>query len=101
MQALLHAEQETGCEGTFRPSANYTAAVGYAALRARMFTKIFPTILVLTLLFWSHPLLAPPSSAASDSIEWKTFFVANLGTRVDYPARIFSVPKGEPEVGIG
>src|SRR5437764_8739641 len=76
-------------------------AVGYAAARARMFTKIFPPSLVFTLLFWTHPLLAPPSSAASDPVEWKTFFIANLGTRVDYPARIFSVPKGEPEVGIG
>ena len=66
-----------------------------------MFTKIFPPVLVLALLFWAYPLLAPPSSAASDPVEWKTFFVPNLGTRVDYPARIFSVPKGEPEVGIG
>jgi hypothetical protein len=76
-------------------------AVGYLAEMARMFTKIFPPVLVFTLLFWASPLLAPPSSAASDPIEWKTFSVPNLGTRVDYPARIFSVPKGEPEVGIG
>ena len=39
-------------------------------------------------------------SAVSDE-GWRTLEVADLGTRVQYPASIFSVPDGKPEKGIG
>jgi hypothetical protein len=33
--------------------------------------------------------------------DWKTFSIPELGTRVQYPAGIFSVSEGKPETGIG
>ena len=35
------------------------------------------------------------------TVGWKTFSVPQFGTRVDYPASIFSVSEGKPENGIG
>jgi hypothetical protein len=39
-------------------------------------------------------------SAAADQ-DWRTLAVPDFGTRVQYPAGIFSVPEGKPEKGIG
>jgi hypothetical protein len=33
--------------------------------------------------------------------DWRTLAIPDLGTRVQYPAGIFSVPDGKPEKGIG
>jgi hypothetical protein len=35
------------------------------------------------------------------SVEWETFVEASLGTRVEYPADVFSVSEGPSERGIG
>jgi hypothetical protein len=56
---------------------------------------------LLSLLSWTHPLLAQGGGTDAGALEWRTFFVPNLGTRVEYPAGIFSVSKGEPEIGTG
>ena len=39
-------------------------------------------------------------SALGDE-DWRTLEVADFGTRVQYPAGIFSVPDGKPEKGLG
>jgi hypothetical protein len=39
--------------------------------------------------------------AATRNEEWRTLAVPDFGTRVQYPAGIFSVPEGKPEKGIG
>jgi hypothetical protein len=35
------------------------------------------------------------------ALEWHTFTVPEFGTKVEYPAGIFSVEDGEPEKGVG
>jgi hypothetical protein len=49
----------------------------------------------LLLLAHEHALAAP-----SDP-DWKEFQIPDLGTRVDYPAAVFSVSDGKSEVGMG
>jgi hypothetical protein len=40
-------------------------------------------------------------SEHEDSLGWTTFSVPQFGTRVAYPATVFSVSEGTPEVGVG
>jgi hypothetical protein len=47
------------------------------------------------LLMQGHALSAPVNE------DWRTLAVPDLGTRVQYPAGIFSVPDGKPEKGVG
>jgi hypothetical protein len=56
------------------------------------------------LLFFSAVLAFPFSSvvsghavSASGDQDWRTLAVPDFGTRVQYPAGIFSVPEGKPE----
>src|SRR3979409_333835 len=39
--------------------------------------------------------------ARQPALDWQTFLVPEFGTRVDYPASIFSVPDGKAEKGFG
>jgi hypothetical protein len=39
--------------------------------------------------------------SAPTNEDWRTLAVPDLGTRVQYPAGIFSVPDGKPEKGVG
>ena len=39
--------------------------------------------------------------SATGEQDWRTLAVPDFGTRVQYPASIFSVPEGKPEKGIG
>ena len=47
-------------------------------------------------------LVAPEHALAAPSDpDWKEFQIPDLGTRVDYPAAVFSVSDGKSEVGMG
>src|SRR3984893_17031545 len=47
-------------------------------------------------------LVAPEHALAAPSDpDWKEFQIPDLGTRVDYPAAVFSVSDGKSEVGVG
>jgi len=47
-------------------------------------------------------LMATPAGLAAPSDpDWKEFAVPDFGTRVEYPAGIFSVSEGKSEVGTG
>jgi hypothetical protein len=48
-------------------------------------------------------LVLMPGHAFSAPIneDWRTLAVPDLGTRVQYPAGVFSVPDGKPEKGVG
>jgi hypothetical protein len=48
-----------------------------------------------------HPLQALGGSRSSEISDWRSFFVPTFGTKVEYPAGIFSVSEGESEIGIG
>jgi hypothetical protein len=54
-------------------------------------------------LFLSAAVVAVPLSAASAPTgeDWRIFAVPDFGTRVQYPAGIFSVTDGKPDKGIG
>ena len=50
----------------------------------------------------STPLRAQSETGARDEgLEWRTFSVPQFGTRVFYPATLFSVSEGQSEKGIG
>jgi len=49
----------------------------------------------------TFPLLQGHARSAPMNEDWRTLAVPDLGTRVQYPAGIFSVPDGKPEKGIG
>jgi hypothetical protein len=66
-----------------------------------MFTRIFTTVLFLTVVSWAYPLNAQRGRDDLEAIEWRTYSVPNFGTRVQYPSSLFSVSEGEPQVGIG
>ena len=53
------------------------------------------TVIPLSAVMYGHAV-----SAALNE-DWRTFAVPNFGTRVQYPAGIFSVPDGKPEKGMG
>ena len=53
------------------------------------------TVIPLSAVMYGHAV-----SAALNE-DWRTFAVPNFGTRVQYPAGLFSVPDGKPEKGIG
>jgi hypothetical protein len=41
------------------------------------------------------------AASATLNEDWRTLAVPQLGTRVQYPSGIFSVPEGKPEKGVG
>jgi hypothetical protein len=53
------------------------------------------TVLVL----WSAPALH--AQVSDNGLHWRFYVNQSSGTRVDYPAGVFSVPHGVPERGIG
>jgi len=65
--------------------------------------RLTKTLLNLVLLaaFSVHPLQAQSARRGSEILNWKQFYVPNFGTKVDYPAGIFSVSEGKPQIGIG
>src|SRR5262245_19486865 len=59
-------------------------------------TLLSPIIIGCSLLLGASAIFA-----ASAEPNWKEFLVPDFGTRVDYPAGIFSVSQGKSEVGTG
>jgi hypothetical protein len=67
--------------------------------------KILGTCLAVLLL--ASAAAIDPSNAQTgwserdDDVDWTTYSVPQFGTRVAYPASLFSISEGEPEFGIG
>jgi hypothetical protein len=59
-------------------------------------TKYYACLAGITLL----ALVSSGQSREQGPIEWRTFEVPDLGTRIQYPASIFT-PAGQPETGLG
>ncbi len=59
------------------------------------------TLLSRTIIGCSLLLETPVVFAAPSDTDWKEFLVPDFGTRVEYPAGIFSVSQGKSEVGTG
>jgi hypothetical protein len=60
--------------------------------------KSLPQYLVIILvpLVWS----AQAQAQSRESVDWRTFEVPDFGTKIQYPAGVFS-PAGKPEKGVG
>jgi hypothetical protein len=63
----------------------------------RAFKLLFSVILA----FPFSSVVSGHAVSASGDQDWRTLAVPDFGTRVQYPAGIFSVPEGKPEKGIG
>src|SRR5713226_8583868 len=48
-----------------------------------------------------HPVQAQGERRGSEFSAWRSFFIPNFGTKVEYPAAIFSVSEGKSEKGVG
>jgi hypothetical protein len=59
-------------------------------------------VLLLAGAAWIEPSNAQSQwSERDDDVSWTTYSVPQFGTRVAYPASLFSVSEGEPELGFG
>ena len=62
-------------------------------------TKYYPCLAAAITLFALFP-AAEARVREQSSVNWRTFEVPALGTRVQYPADIFT-PAGDPEMRVG
>jgi hypothetical protein len=69
--------------------------------RGKRMSKAAQTLLSRIILGCSLLLGTSPDFAAPSGPDWKEFVVPGFGTRVEYPAGIFSVSQGKSEVGTG
>jgi hypothetical protein len=77
-----------GTRGRFVPYLS-SEAVGLSFMR-------FPLALILVMLAST----AHAQSREQKPVDWRTFEIPDFGTRIQYPAGIFS-PAGKPEKGVG
>jgi hypothetical protein len=65
-----------------------------------MNTKLCGSVFVIA--FGTSVGLGPGGAQEGErTMGWKTFSIPQSGTRVDYPATVFSISEGKPENGIG